>query len=143
VLLGFSAFTHFRWMQGIAGTFNSSWLDRWGWALFVIGAWVFLTGVTRAAAALTTYEATLRGIRLPLPVVRRGLDYHAAHLLPVAVVTSATVLGYFAFTIIAPSTAPLYGTIYLYVLCGEAVLAAVYLFKTYWIAMRNLMYANR
>jgi hypothetical protein len=33
--------------------------------------------------------------------------------------------------------------IYLYVLCGEVVLGAFYLFKTYWIGMRNIMYANR
>jgi hypothetical protein len=31
---------------------------------------------------------------------------------------------------------------YLYTLCAEVVLAAVYLFKTYWTAMRNMMYAN-
>ena len=27
--------------------------------------------------------------------------------------------------------------------CGEVVLGAVYLFQTYWIGMRNIMYANR
>jgi len=52
-------------------------------------------------------------------------------------------VGYWAFRSAAPSAAPLYGTIYLYTLCGGTVAAAVYLFKTYWIAMRNLMYANR
>lgn len=35
------------------------------------------------------------------------------------------------------------GMVYLYVLCGEVIVAAAYLFNTYWIAMRNLMYANR
>ena len=34
-------------------------------------------------------------------------------------------------------------TTYLYVICAEVILAAVYLFKTYWIGMRNMMYANR
>ena len=33
-------------------------------------------------------------------------------------------------------------TTYLYVLSAEVVIAAIYLFKTYWIAMRNMMYAN-
>ena len=33
-------------------------------------------------------------------------------------------------------------TVYLYTLSGEVVLAAAYLFKTYWVAMRNMMYAN-
>jgi hypothetical protein len=32
---------------------------------------------------------------------------------------------------------------YLYTLSGEVILAAIYLFWTYWIAMRNIMYANR
>jgi hypothetical protein len=33
--------------------------------------------------------------------------------------------------------------IYLYVLAGLVVLSAIYLFQTYWIGMRNMMYANR
>jgi hypothetical protein len=61
----------------------------------------------------------------------------------VALVTAGTVVGYSVLLAAAPATASLYGTVYLYVLCAEAVLAAVYLFKTYWIAMRNLMYANK
>ena len=32
---------------------------------------------------------------------------------------------------------------YLYVLCAQVILSAIYLFLTYWTAMRNLMYANR
>jgi len=35
-----------------------------------------------------------------------------------------------------------FGMGYLYVLCGEVILAAGYLFMTYWTGMRNLMYAN-
>jgi hypothetical protein len=34
-------------------------------------------------------------------------------------------------------------TAYLYVLCGLVIVSAIYLFDTYWIGMRNLMYANR
>ena len=34
-------------------------------------------------------------------------------------------------------------TPYLYVLGAEVIVAAAYLFHTYWIAMRNMMYANR
>ena len=33
-------------------------------------------------------------------------------------------------------------TTYLYALCGEVVVGALYLFRTYWIGMRNMMYAN-
>jgi hypothetical protein len=142
VLFGLSAWTHFRWIRRLNGT-PDSWSDRLSLLPFVVGAFVFLAGLHRIAAALTTYEATFRGIRLPLPVVLRGLEYHAAHYLPVALLTAATVVGYSAFVAAAPLTASLYATVYLYVLCAEAVLAAVYLFKTYWIAMRNLMYANR
>jgi hypothetical protein len=31
---------------------------------------------------------------------------------------------------------------YLYVICGEVIVGALYLFWTYWIGMRNMMYAN-
>ena len=142
VLLGLSAWTHFRWIRLLGGP-DDPWVDRLSLPAFVIGAFVFLAGITRLAAALTSYEAAYRGIRLPLPVVRRGLDYHAAHYLPVALVTAVTIVGYHLYSTFAPEGAALRATNYLYVLCGEAVLAAVYLFKTYWIAMRNLMYANR
>ena len=142
LLFGLSAWTHFLWIR-LLGCLHDRWVERLALPAVLIGTYVFLTGLNRIAAALTTYEATLRGIRLPLPVVLRALDYHAAHYLPVALVTAATVIGYSALLDAAPSTAPAYGTIYLYALCVEAVVAAAYLFKTYWIAMRNLMYANR
>jgi hypothetical protein len=142
VLFGLSAWGHYNWTRMLGGR-PSDWVDRLTLLAFILAAFAFLAGVNRLAAALTTYEATYRGIRLPLRVVLRALDYHAAHYLPVALVTAATVLGHSAFLAAAPSTASLYGTFYLYALCAEAVLAAVYLFKTYWIAMRNLMYANR
>ena len=32
---------------------------------------------------------------------------------------------------------------YLYVLSAEVIIGAIYLFQTYWIGMRNMMYANR
>ena len=32
---------------------------------------------------------------------------------------------------------------YLYILSGLVVVSAIYLFRTYWIAMKNIMYANR
>lgn len=93
------------------------------------------------AAWLTSWEARYRGYRLPLAVVRRGMDYHAAHYLPVAIVFWATMLGYHLlmrahwFSRDSDLT-------YLCVLCGEVVGAAVYLFWTYWIGMRSMMYAN-
>ena len=110
-------------------------------ALFV-GTWLTLWGTTWAAARLTAWEANYRGIRLPIHVVRRGMYYHAAHYLPVAVIALATVAGYAIaqrYGVVNASTI----TTYLYTLCGLVILAAGYLFHTYWIGMRNMMYANR
>ena len=67
------------------------------------------------------------GIGCPVNVVLRGLDYHAAHYLPVATIAAATVIGYR----IALGHSPLlviWGTTYLYTLCVEVVIAALYLF---------------
>ena len=70
------------------------------------------------------------------------MHYHAAHYLPVALVAFATVAGYqwmLERRFVGPETSAKY----LYVLCGEVIVGAFYLFHTYWIAMRNMMYANR
>jgi hypothetical protein len=110
-------------------------------ALFV-ATWLTLWGTTWAAARLTAWEANYRGIRLPINVVRRGMYYHAAHYLPVASVALVIVGGYavaLRYGFITPNTI----TTYLYTLCAVVVAAAAYLFHTYWIGMRNMMYANR
>ena len=80
---------------------------------------------------------------MPLNVVQRGLDYHAAHYLPVALVAVITVLTYRVLAMHFPTRSADWGMKYLYVLCAEVVIAAGYLFKTYWAAMRNMMYASR
>ena len=105
--------------------------------------YVLLTGTIHIAARLTSWEAGYRGLRLPLPVVQRGLDYHAAHYLPVALLAAASVAGYRALLTHDPVHAISWGVGYLYALCGEVVAAAFYLFKTYWTGMRNMMYASR
>ena len=56
-----------------------------------------------------------------------------------ALVAFVTVVGYRLTLAHTPGTA----TRYLYVLCAEVIVGAAYLFHTYWIAMRNMMYANR
>lgn len=101
-----------------------------------------LLGLTWLAARLSAWEARYRGLRLPLPVVLRGMRYHAAHYLPVGTVVLAIVLGYFILLRNGITTRES-DTAYLYVLCAAVVMAALYLFWTYWIAMRNMMYANR
>jgi hypothetical protein len=107
----------------------------------------FLTlwGLTIVAARLTTWEARYRGYRLPKIVVLRGLYYHAAHYLPVAAVTLATTLGnvWLWKRHVLNLGRGNGASVYLWGLSIEVVVAAMYLFWTYWAAMRNMMYANR
>ena len=103
-----------------------------------LAAYLAITATVHLAARLTAWEAAYRGFRLPHPVVLRALYYHSAHLLPVALLAFITCAGYdllFRQRFIEP--------IYTYTVCGEVIVAAAYLFNTYWIGMRNLMYANR
>ena len=154
-------FAHIHWLTasvlfGLAGWAHFDLMMGWGpaarlgaflpWPVFiglVWGTWVMLIVLTLVAARLTTWEATFRGLRLPLGVVRRGLDYHAAHYLPVALLAAATVIGYRLWLGHNPVRLIQWGTAYLYTRCGEVIICAVYLFKTYWIGMRNMMYASR
>jgi len=68
--------------------------------------------------------------------------YHAAHYLPVGLVAAVTVVAFVELLSRGTLGVEWY-TRYLYVLSAEVVIAAFYLFKTYWTAMRNMMYANR
>jgi hypothetical protein len=104
--------------------------------------YIFLVGMTQLAAWLTNWEATYRGYRLTLPVVRRGLRFHAVHYVPVALIAAATVVTYgwlLRNGVLDPVRTT---TAYLYTLSAEVILAAIYLFATYWASMRNMMYAN-
>jgi hypothetical protein len=107
-----------------------------GGATFVV---LILT--TRLAGWSTAWEAGYRGLRLPRGVVDRGLHYHSAHYLPVALMAFVTVAGFRLLMWHDPYYA-LWGTWYIYVLAGEVFVAAAYLFKTYWIGMKNMMFAN-
>jgi hypothetical protein len=114
-------------------------LSRLWWIAIMIATYLILWGTTSLAARLTTWEAAYRGYRLPLPVVLRGLYYHAAHFLPVGILAAVTVVGYQMIR----DHQMLGLTAYLYLLCAEVVIAAGYLFQTYWIGMKATMYANR
>ena len=143
LLFGLAAYFHLRWYRQM-GQFPM-WMDRWDMPIPVILAltgvsYVFLLITTRLAAMLTSWEAAYRGLRLPLPVVLRGLDFHAAHYLPVGLLGAGTVVGY--NLLLRDRFSSAYDTIYLYFLCGEVVACALYLFWTYWIGMKNMMYAN-
>jgi hypothetical protein len=143
VFLGLAAGVHVTWYSNLYGTgllraFPAPLL----WITFIIAAYPMLWGTTEIAAKLTHWEATYRGLRLPLPVVQRGLYYHAAHYLPVGFLALVTVVGYMEL-VKADFLGVNSAVYYLYTLCAEVILAAGYLFKTYWIGMKNMMYANR
>ena len=109
--------------------------------LFSAAAYWLLVITAALAARLTAWEAAYRGLRLPHRVVQRALHYHSAHYLPVALAAFLTVVGHQVLIVKYPRIDP-FGTRYPYTLCAEVILAAAYLFATYWIGMRNLMYAN-
>jgi len=144
LLLGWAANLHWLWYQ----TDIVGYVVHPVWVYFAVpaslygGAYLALLLLIRVAARLTTWEATYRGYRLPHRVVLRAMYYHTAHLFPVALAALITVWGYtqlrgYGYLQLTSATA------YLYVLSGQIIVSAIYLFDTYWIAMRNLMYANR
>jgi hypothetical protein len=143
LLFGIAGWIHADWFLDLGPTLKLWAQVPWYVAVaLALLAYGFLVLITRVAARLTTFEATMRGLRLPVNVVRRGMDYHAAHYLPVALFTLATVLG-FRIALGHSMRLAIWGPTYLYTLCGLVIGAAAYLFKTYWIGMRNMMYASR
>jgi hypothetical protein len=143
-LFGVAAWLHFDWASSASTTLGiGDKVPWWSAVLLAVATFAFLWLTIRIASWLTNWEATYRGYRLPLNVVQRGLDYHAAHYLPVAVVAVVSVLGYRVLAMHYPVKSAEWGMKYLYTICAEVVVAAGYLFKTYWAAMRNMMYASR
>jgi hypothetical protein len=147
------AVIHFAAASVVAGWAIAQYLD---WAHFSYGvqlpmlrlglAAAALTlatswGVLHLAGRLTAWEAAYRGFRLPLAVVRRGLYYHAAHFLPVVIVVALTIG--LCRPRLGQATMPWQLSAFIFGLFAEVVIGSAYLFVTYWIAMRNMMYANR
>lgn len=140
ILFAIAAIRHFQW-SGLM-RLSSSRFEGLAWVVLLsLITYVLLAGLTRLAASLSAWEGQYRGLRLPRPLVSRALHYHAVHYLPVAAVIVTTVVGY-QFLLRRGLLSELSGVAYLYVLCGEVIVGAVYLFWTYWIGMRNVMYAN-
>lgn len=108
-------------------------LVAWIIAGMVIGGVLRL--LSRLAARLTTWEARHRGLRMPRHVVVKAMHYHSPHFVVVAAIVAGTLV---CFVTVDGSY-----LLYLYVLSGEVVVGSIYLFWTYWIAMRNVMYANK
>ncbi len=149
-LFGAAAYIHASWAWPIFRNKQALWVDRPYWemlvgsmiiAIFAMVAYVLLSVTTAIASRLTAWEAAYRGLRLPRRVVQRALHYHSAHYLPVALLTLGTIWGYQVLIYKIPNIDQ-YAVRYLYVLCAEVIIAAAYLFITYWKGMRNLMYAN-
>jgi hypothetical protein len=143
LLFGLAGYVHLTWFLALITlprTIHLPWFIVA--ALLSVAAFVTLTAVTTLAARLTHWEATYRGLRMPLRVVRRGLRFHTAHFLPVAILCCTIIFGYWLlmrYRLIDPS----HDLHYLYTLSAAAIVSSIYLFITYWIGMRNLMYANR
>jgi hypothetical protein len=139
LILGMCASAHLLWVMGTDERTTMFWIQT---PVLAVGVYLFLLGITHIAARLSSWEAAYRGLRLPHPVVLRALHYHAAHYLPVALVAAATIL--LLRPRIANSQTGLHGmSVYLILLSAQIVLSAFYLFVTYWIGMRNIMYANK
>jgi hypothetical protein len=141
---GLAAWAHWDWYERVIDRQSppAPWLRPALLAALPVGIFLATSATIRLAAALTVWEAAYRGLRLPRPVVLRALYYHSAHFFPVALMALITCGGYdflqrhghFQMTS---------EIAYLYILSLQIVLSAVYLFVTYWIGMRNVMYANR
>lgn len=143
LLVGVAAWAHWDWYERVIDRqLPPLWLRDALLIALPVGVFLLTMVTIRLAARLTVWEATYRGLRMPLPVVLRALFYHSAHFFPVAILALLTCGGYdllqrqghFQMTS---------ETIYLYFLSLEVVFSAAYLFVTYWIGMRNVMYANR
>lgn len=142
-LFAAAAVGHF---YAVYATPEATWLHAaWefcGWLLIIPPTYAALTGVNALATWLSVIESRYWGMRLPHQVVQRGMAFHAADYLPVGVVAVCIIWGYRAVLAMDPSNHR-FDIYYLYTLSGFVVVAAGYLFKTYWIGMRNMMYANR
>ncbi|MBC8105134.1 MAG: hypothetical protein H7Z14_00970 [Anaerolineae bacterium] len=111
-------------------------------AVFALGAYLLLKSIQRLAAWLSAIEAKYWGMRLPLATVRRAMQFHSINYVIVATATVAVVWA-FRFLLVLGWNLSYWATSYLYTLSALVVIGAVFLFQMYWIAMRNMMYANR
>jgi hypothetical protein len=144
-LLGAATALHASHFGFFGGRFElpGDWALGWVAVVLMVSVYVMLGLGTRLTVRLTVFEAGYRGLRLPRDVVGRALDYHAVHLLPPALLALGLTGGYAWVDGYDPMLAASVVMPYLLTLGGAVVVAAGYLFVTYWAAMRSLMYANR
>ena len=131
---------HFEW--AVADVLPVSMSGMVAYLVAVPAVFLCFQGIARLATWLSAIEAKYWGMRLPHQVVRRAMLFHRAHYLPVGIVAAVVVCGY-QLLLHARVLDRTYDTFYLYALSGTVIISAIYLFQTYWIAMRAMMYANR
>ncbi len=117
------------------------------WVLLSTLTFIAFWAVKLLAERLTTWEAGWRGLRLPREVVRRGMDYHVVHVLPVVSLTLLLSVAFHAWILLdmpggGGTLLPQIFSGYILALAGICVIGAIYLFWTYWIGMRNMLNAN-
>jgi hypothetical protein len=142
-LLGVAAWNHASRFGLLGGTVEVSPQSGLALLAFIAATYAFVWLLTHVVARLTVFEGGYRGLRLPRDIVRRAMDYLAIHLLPPALLAIATTGTYAYIDERQPMLTAAWVMPYIYLLGGEVIASAVYLFWTYWIAIRNLMYANR
>ncbi|HEY7087468.1 MAG TPA: hypothetical protein VH518_05215 [Tepidisphaeraceae bacterium] len=146
VLFAVAAFGHLLWILDTVMRQSLAEHRFYFWVLvpvvLVLLTYTALAGVTKLATWLSAIEAKYWGMRLPQPVVRRGMVFHSAHYLPVSLLAVLIVWGY-RFGRTSGKIPATMESFYIYTLCAAVIISAIYLFQTYWIAMRNMMYANR
>ena len=142
ILFGCTAGFHWHWYYREILLQKQNGSEWWVGLVMTVISGISYLSINWLASKLTAWEARYRGIRLPLHVVRRGLKYHLASCLPVAFFALVTTAGFY-YLRKTNRISPEYSTHYLYVLSGEVIIAAFYLFVTYWAAMKSMMYANR
>ena len=142
LLLSWAAVLHGQWILRFYFTSRQP-----AWILLAAGIVIgtlliaLFWQLSRLAALFTFWEGRYWGYRLPYPAVLRAIHYHAVHFLPVCAMGLLTVLtwrlglreGWFD---------GIHASNYLYLLSAEVILGAGYIFYTYTIAMRRIMYAN-
>lgn len=143
ILFGITAACHSD-IVDLIPSYGNTIFDAYGLLIpvFILLARGSLWAITRLATSLTAWEGTYWGYRLPPAVVRRVMNFHSAQLLPVAIAALITVGGYWLLLAVGVLDGR-WTVTYLAVISIEVLIAAGYLFRTYWIAMKNVMYANR
>ena len=137
---------HLKWVESrpIVAPQLAGWFYM-GYAVvgLFLPLWIYLLlAIThRIAVSLTVWEAAYRGVRMPRIAVTRGMQYHAAHYVPVGLAAALLVV-VFQVALRHHFLGPWGDLLYIGSLCGFVIVAAGYLFFTYWAIMRNLLYAN-